>query len=105
MTWVSTCKQNRASKEPAERPIDTHAIGLKRLGIRASLPGDVGKPSKKERMFLCLELTGKPGIYKLFWNESGRHWTAMFPRNSLNFVNNLCLIVLVLLRSIKILSS
>ena len=26
----------------------------------------------------------------------------MFPRNSLNFVNNLCLIVLVLLRRIKI---
>ena len=77
--------------------MDTHAIGLKGSGIRASLPGDVGKPSKKERMFLGLELTGMPGIYKLFWNESGRDWRAMFTRNSLNFVNNLCLIVLVLL--------
>ena len=77
--------------------MDTHAIGLKGSGIRASLPGDVGKPSKKERMFLCLELTGMPGIYKLFWNESRRDWTTVFTRNSLNFVNNLCLIVLVLL--------
>ena len=28
--------------------MDTHAIGLKGSGIRASLPGDVGRPSKKE---------------------------------------------------------
>ena len=54
LTWISTFKQNGAMEEPAERPMDTHAIGLKGLGIRASLPGDVGKPSKKERMFLCL---------------------------------------------------
>ena len=53
-------------------------------------------------MFICLELTGKPGIYKLFWNESGRDWTAMVTRNSLNFVNNLCPIALVLLRRTKI---
>ena len=102
LTWISTCKQNRAMEEPAERPMDTHAIGLKGSGIRASLPGDVGKLSKKERMFIYLKLTGKPGIYKLFWNESGRHWTAMFTRNSLNFVNNLCLIAFVLLRRTKI---
>ena len=80
--------------------MDTHAIGLKGSGIRALLPGDVGKLSKKG-IFICLELTEKPGIYKLFWNESGRDWTAMFTRNSLNFVNSLCLIALVLLRKIK----
>ena len=94
VTWVSICKQQSFGR--ASRKTNGHSCNWFERFRNQSITTWWCWQTIKKGMFICLELTGKPGIYKLFWNESGRDWTAMFTRNSLNFVNNLCLIVLVL---------